>query len=532
MYDLLFRAVRIIDGTGRAAFTGDVAVKDGRIVKVGRLPAQESAVREIEAAGLTLIPGMIDCHSHYDTVMFLPEYKRGRLRQGITTNIVGYCGPTPAPYDGEKSDLLHSMYYSLTDTGLTFPWTWKTMEEYFAALESSGMGSNVASFVGHGTLRTLAMGHENRAPSQKELDTMKGLLADSLDAGAMGLALGLSYVPGIYSDTRELEALAKVVEEKGAMVAAHRRDEGNAAVEAVEEVLEVARHTGVRMHICHLKAMGRRNWGKTIPILEQIDDMRRRGNDIRFDVYPYVAGFINLHYIFPGWVQSGSKEDLLKRLDDPGTRSRIVDECHDPDKMARSLYTYATAEGITICACGEPSYLYRTLADIAQERGEDPIVCAIELIRQSDDKTVMICRVQSEEELSSIIRHPLSMICSDGAPTRDGKQHPRYMGAFVRVLDHYTKQTGLLTPEQAVRKMTGAPAEYFSLKGRGLIQEGCWADLVLLDWAALRDNAAYQTPCAGADGIRMTVLNGEIVAENGGETGVCSGRMLRRNDRE
>ena len=364
MYDMIFRNAGVIDGSGQPEFTADVAVKDGVIAFVGHLPPEAAAQREVDASGCKLIPGIIDSHSHYDTVMFLPEYKYVRLRQGITTNIVGYCGPTPAPYDAEKKDMLQSMYYSLTDTGLEFPWTWKTVDEYFLALERAGMGSNVASFIGHGTLRTLVMGHENRKPTRAEMDRMKGMLADSIDAGALGLGLGLSYVPGIFSDQEELMELGEVIAKKGAMMAAHRRDEGNTAIEAVDEVLDIAEKTGANVHVCHLKAMGRKNWGKTVPIIEKIERLSKQGLDIKFDVYPYITGYINLHYIFPGWVQTGSREDLLARLNDDAIREKVLRDSNDPRMMARSLYTYATAEGYDTVSSGYCSHAegYNTTA--------------------------------------------------------------------------------------------------------------------------------------------------------------------------
>lgn len=525
-FDLLFRNCTVIDGTNLPAFPADVAVKDGYICAVGPIPPSVSAARTIDASGKLLIPGIIDSHSHHDAVMFLPSCKFARITQGITTEVVGYCGPSLAPYREDRSDLLQTIFYSLSDTGYTFPWRWNSVKELFSYMEASGLASNTASFIGHGTLRTLVMGHENRKATPRELDIMKGILSDSIDEGALGLALGLSYVPGAFCDQEELRALATVLARKDAILAAHRRDEGNTAREAAQEILTISQETGVKTMICHVKATGRKNWGKTAEIISDIEAVRAKGVDVRFDVYPYPSGCINLHYIFPSWVQSGSNADMMARLQDPNIRRKVIEDCYDPEKMARSLYTYATPQNIEIIACAQEEYRNHTLAEIAEMRSQRPIECAVDLILESGDKVTMVPTMQSPEELASVIRHPLSMICSDGFPNITGIQHPRYIGTFTHVLDHYVKQAGLLSREEAVRKMTSATADFFRLKKRCRIREGYHADLVLLDWEALQDNATTSHPTAGADGILATVLNGELVAENGAATGACAGKVL------
>lgn len=529
MFDLVIRKPLILDGTGTPGYQADIGIENGKITKIGMIPENAESQEKIDAKGLLLIPGFIDAHSHFETAVFDNRFKFGRIAQGITSDIVGNCGPTPAPYDPIWESMLKNMYYSLTGTGLMFPWDWKTMGGYLDAIETTGSPSNIASLVGHGTLRTLAAGHADRPLTREELDKVKNILEQSLEEGAAGLGLGLSYIPGIAATKAELIELAKVCREHGAIVAAHRRDEGHMAVEAVDEMLDVALESGVKMQISHLKVTGKKNWGKSTQLFEHIEKARAKGADVMFDVYPYITGYIKLCYILPSWVLTGSENDLLDRLEDPGLVQKIVEEMNTPEKMLFSLYTNATAEGIVIVACEEKRYLYKTLADIAKEQGKDPIHSAIDLIRHDHNRVMMICYMQNEEELDHIIAHPLSMICSDGAPSVDHSQHPRYKGAFVRILDHYVKEKGILTLEEAVKKMTSIPAERFALKKRGQIKEGYYADMLLLDWEKLRDNATYKNPDRNADGIVYTIVNGTITAAGGKSLGICSGTVLRHS---
>lgn len=528
MFDLVIRQPWIVDGTGRAGYRADIGIRDGAIARIGEIPRDAPSQRTIEAEGRLLVPGFIDAHSHFETAVFDREFKYGRIVQGITSDIVGNCGPTPAPYDSEREMVLKNMYYALTGTGLAFEWNWKTMGEYLDAMERTGSPSNIASLIGHGTLRTLVMGHENRPAARRELDEMKAILAQSLEEGAIGLGLGLSYIPGMAATKDELAELAGVCREYGAVMAAHRRDEGHTAVESVNEMLQIALETGVKMQISHLKVTGRKNWGKSRRLFRQIENARAKGADVMFDVYPYVTGYIKLCYVLPPWALTGSEEDMLKRLESPDVVRKIVEEMNTPEKMLFSLYTNATAEGIVIVACEEKQYLHKSLADVAGERGEDPISCAIGLIRRNHNQIMMICYMQNEEELESIITHPLSMICSDGAPAANHSQHPRYKGTFIRILDHYVKEKRLLTLEEAVKKMTSLTARRFSLERRGEVKEGYRADLLLLDFENLRDNATYERPDEKADGVLYTIVNGKIAAKDGESLDVCAGSILRR----
>lgn len=529
MFDLIIRKPLIVDGTGEARYQADVGIENGVITKIGEIPQEALSKNTINAKGCLLIPGFVDAHSHFETAIFDSEFKYGRIMQGITSDIVGNCGPTPAPYNPEQENVLKNMYYSLTGTGLTYDWNWKTMGEYLDALERTGSPSNIASLIGHGTLRTLVMGHENRPATQRELDKMKGILAESLEEGAIGLGLGLSYIPGMACTKKELVELANVCREHRAIIAAHRRDEGHMAVEAVDEMLDIATETGVKMQISHLKVTGKKNWGKSHQLFQHIENARAKGADVMFDVYPYVTGYIKLCYVFPSWVLTGSEANMLERLEAPALVQKIVEEMNTPEKMLFSLYTNATAEGIVIVACEEKQYLHMTLAEIARKRNEDPIHCAINLVRRNHNQIMMICYMQNEKELESIIAHPLSMICSDGAPAINHSQHPRYKGAFVRVLDHYVKEKKLLTLEEAVKKMTSLTAKRFSLKKRGEIKEGYKADLLVLDFENLRDNATYENPDEKADGIVYTIVNGQIVAKSGKSLDICAGSILRHS---
>jgi len=522
--DTVIRGATIVDGTGKKAFLADVGIVGKKIARVGKI--EEKGAREISANGKLLIPGFVDPHSHVDAGVFTECFARNRIVQGITSDFVGHCGATPAPFCAERGDVLQRIYYDLTGLTKRFEWKWTDVDSYIKAIEATKPSSNIATLVGHGTLRAYVMGEEPRKATERELDAMCELLDACLCQGAMGLGLGLNNMPGLYSDTDELIALAKVCKKHDAIVVAHRRSESGTAVEAVEEMIRVTEATGVRMNIAHVKVMGRDNWGKAKTILALIDDAAARGLDVTFDVYPYIYSFGQLGMIFPRWLFTPGWAKMKETISDKAFRRKLIDDMQNGREDC--FYTDAGgADGVQVVQCDDPRYNGKTLREIGEIIGEDPLECALRLIEKSDYTVMGFFAFQNEAEMDSIVLHKNAMILSDGVPSY-GHNHPRYMGAFAHYLEHYVKETGALTLEEAVRRVTSMPARRYRFNGRGVVEEGAFADLALLDWEKFHDNCTYADPIRKADGVEAVFLNGTLAAERGRYLGQGVGEVLRR----
>ncbi len=483
--DLTIQNVRILDGSGAPAFDGDVEVAEGRIKSIG---SGGAAAREVDGRGLTLAPGFIDTHSHDDGAFFRYPGMEFKLAQGCTTVVSGNCGFSAAPADPGRDSVAASGGIL---AGLAGGWT--DLEGYFAAAAERRPAINNLMLVGHNTMRSLAMGYEQRAPTAQELAQMRGWTEQAMEQGACGLSTGLIYRPGRWSETDEVIRLAEVVAPFSGVYATHMRNEGAALLQSVEETLRIGREAGVAVHISHHKSSGKANWGKIGESLARVDKAVDEGQDVTLDVYPYTAG-------------SG----------------RMI-EYFDLENINRDL-----AEVIRIASC--PAFREfegRMLKDIAAERGID-VSEAVRLVltAQRGDRTICIQFTIDEADIETNLRHPRVMIGSDGIPDLNGMPHPRLFGTFPRVLGEYVRERKVLGLEEAVRRMTSLPAERFGLTGRGWIAEGSWADLVLFDPARVRDLATYDDPKREPEGIEMVVVNGQVAYEGGKHTGVGSGRML------
>ncbi len=513
--DILVKNALIVDGSGRSAYKADVAVADGRIVDIGSIDAECETV--IDADGKYLFPGFIDSHSHTDVGIFDPEWNHQRIVQGITTEITGHCGPSPAPNCPENLQLLRRIYFELTGTGREFDWPYHDFAGWLKAVGEQKLYENYSFFVGHGTIRANVMGGSKSPATDEEIERMKALLDESLSQGARGMSFGLSFFPGAYADYRELRELAKVVKKHGGIIAAHRRGEGGNACEAVEEMLSIARDTGVRMNISHVKAVGRSNWGKAALILEMIEKGIGEGLDLSLGAYPYTGGYTQLFQIFPISVWGEGPKAMSAQFSDPVKRKEIVDRLTD-GTYDEIVMTDGGADGIQIIQCPDARFDRKTLGMISRETGELPAECAIRLIEKfGAERTMMFQFIQNRAEMESVITYPRTMIISDGTPS-SGHGHPRYMGAFSEVLDHFVKESKMLSLEEAVKKMTSMPAERYGLTGRGLIAKGAHADMVIVDWDNFKCMCTYDEPLGPSQGIDYVFLNGKIAARGGVST--------------
>ncbi len=522
--DLLIKNANIVDGTGAPAYQADIAITRDTISEIGHIAA--SCDHIIDAFGRVVMPGIIDPHTHADIGIFDPEWNHQRIVQGITTEITGHCGPSPAPNCPEHVDLQRHVYYELTGGGRPFDWPFRDFSGWLETVGKQKLSANYGFLVGHSSLRICVMGEKTCKATYDDIQAMKELLDQALSQGAMGMSLGLSYFPGAYADTEELIELAKVVKKHDGIIAAHRRDEGDRAYESIEEMLHIARVTGVRMNLAHVKVTGSSNWGKGKDLLELIQNGFDEGLDLSMDAYPWTAGYTQLYKIFPISLWGEGPENMYRQLKDPAIRQRMIDAVHSgTGAMVNLADAKGGPAGILVIQCPDPAYDMKTLAKISQETGQDPVECALQIIEKCGDSVQMFCSVQDEDELDEIMLFPKTMVISDGAPA-SGHNHPRYMGTFALYLERYVKEQKKLTLEQAVHRMTSMPAQRYRFLDRGVVKVGNKADLIVLDWKNFKCNCTYEHPNGPSQGISYVLLNGKIAAKNGIYTGDGQGEIL------
>jgi N-acyl-D-amino-acid deacylase len=528
MFDLKLEGATVIDGTGAAGSRADVGIRDETIAAVGDL-SRESAGRTVNVAGRVLTPGFIDMHSHSDWRLWANRRAESKIRQGVTTEVVGNCGFSPAPVATEHLDDLKGFALYLPRN---MDFRWRSVREYLDAFDVDGTAVNVIQLVGHGTLRVAAMGFARRPPAATELAYMQRLLGAAAEDGAWGLSTGLIYAPGSYATTDEIVALARAARGRG-IYASHIRGEGATLLDAVAEAIRIGRQSDLPVQISHVKAAGRPNWGKVERALELIDAACADGLDVTADVYPYTASSTTLRALLPDWALEGGIDAMLKRLADAEVRARIRRELELP-VTGQSLLDRIGWENIMIAYCPRRKDAEgRRLSEIAAARGVEPLEAAIDLIVEEAGKASMILFQLHEGDLRRALAHPRVMIGSDGSSLApygelgEGKPHPRSYGTFPRVLGEYVREQRVLTLPQAVHKMTGLPARRLGLKDRGAIRVGARADLVVFDPKKVADRATYEAPHRYPVGIEHVLVNGRLVIRDGEHTGSLPGKVLR-----
>ncbi|KON30269.1 hypothetical protein AC482_04365 [miscellaneous Crenarchaeota group-15 archaeon DG-45] len=522
-YDLLIEGGRVIDGAGNPWFEADVGVVGDRIEAVGRLGVA-GGERRIDARGLMVAPGFIDIHSHSDYTVLIDPRAESKVRQGVTTEVVGNCGSSAAPMNESVRE--YRERYMRAQLGEEFDFSWSSMEDYLGLIDARGASFNVVALVGHGTVRENVMGYEDRPPTPAELEAMRRLVAEAMEDGAWGMSTGLIYPPSCYADTGEIAELARVVAERGGVYFSHIRGEGETLLEAVEEAIEIGERAGVPVQIAHFKASGREYWGKTEGSLRLVEEGRRRGIDVTFDQYPYVASSTGLTSLLPHWAHEGGATRLLERLRNPESRRRIAE---DPATSTRDPETV-----MVVFARNHPEYEGKTISEIAGLEGKEPSEAVFDLLLAEEAQVSIVSFGMSEDDVRRVMRSPYMMVGSDGRAVAPrgilgmGKPHPRYYGTFPRVLGHYVRE-GVLSLQEAVRKMTSMPAQRLGLRDRGLLREGFKADITIFDPDAVKDEATFTDPHRFASGIPWVIVNGTVVVDDHAHTGALPGRALRRN---
>jgi N-acyl-D-amino-acid deacylase len=527
-YDILIRGGTVYDGSGSPGALGDVAISDGRIAAVGP-ELSGGAAKEIDATGLAVAPGFIDIKTHSDFTLPINPKAESKVRQGVTTEIIGHCGFSVAPCLPGKVELLRDY---LSPSAPWLPFRELRFPDYLDSFPATAV--NAGMLVGHNTLRLMAMGMEARAPSKDEMQQMTALLEEGLAAGALGMSSGLFTSPGSYAQAEEMTALCRVVQRHNGAYFTHLRDESNGVIAAVEEAMAIAETCGIHVEIVHFKCSGMDNWGKTAQALAMIDAAKARGLAIDCDFYPYTAGSNPLKNILPQWVQAGGVAAMLERLKLPETRARIRDEvARDGLNNWGKIPSWECVQ-ISVSP-NTPQFAGRTIAALAAERGQDPVDRLCDYLIEDKGATRVLVTSISEDDVEDLVRSPTALVGSDGncvatyGTVSQGMPHPRFYGTFPKVLSHYVRDRALLPLEAAIHKMTGATALALNLKDRGLLREGYRADVAIFEPTAFRDRATYADPHQYPAGNRTTVLvNGTIVVDNAVHTGELPGCVLRR----
>lgn len=527
MLDYLIKNARIVDGTGAPSYTGSIGISAGKIVAAN---GTEPAVRTIDASGRVLAPGFIDSHSHGDLILGTESGRLFKTQQGVTTELTGQCGLSMAPVVPEN---LASIQTLLSMGTTAFPEempNWRSFSQYLDYAERQPKTANFAAYVGHSSLRIAVMGMADRPATDRELDAMKGILREAMEAGALGFSSGLIYTPSCYAEEKELVELAKVIAPFGGVYASHMRDESYAVVQSTEETIRIGQKAGVMVDISHHKLKGQPNWGKQKETLRLIHEANAQGTPVICDQYPFARSMTTLNACMPPWYFSDGFAAMTERLKDPAFRAKVQAEMEDPNSGFDNSYLNSGGwDGVYVyLAAKTPEAEGRFISEYAEMIGTDPWTAFFDICVANECSTGGVYSAMCEDDVCEIIRDPYCIVGSDGL-TRSWteKGHPRASATFPHAIEWFVKEKKILTLEECIRKMTGQTAEFFSLSNKGLIREGCDADLVLFDYDRLHNPASYSNPNQITEGMDLVFTGGEIVWENRSFTGKNPGKVLR-----
>lgn len=527
MVEIVLRNGYVIDGTGNPWFKADIGIDRGKIAKIGDLESERAETR-INARNLVIAPGFIDMHSHSDDALLINPKAESKIRQGVTTEVIGNCGDSGGPIDKTIKQEMKRTGALLLKAGVKLDYS--SFAAYSAKLERRGIAVNVAPLIGHGNLRKMTVGYDNRPATAKELGKMKIILDRSMREGAFGLSTGLIYPPGSYAKTSEIVQLAKVAASHGGIYTSHIRGEGNTLFAAVKEAISIGERSGIPVEISHHKAGGRKNWGKVKQARKLIEDARRRGVDVTCDVYPYVASSFGLVNMLPDWAHEGGPEKILERLRSTKFRAKVRRD------MERGSLSSAHWNKTMIAHCPRhKEYQGRFISELAKKRKKDPFDFTFDLLIEESLAVSVVRFGLAEEDVEYVLSYRNSMIGSDGSALAPygilgkGHPHPRNYGTFPRVLGHYVRDRGIISLPEGVRKMTSLPAQKLGLRDRGVIRPGAWADLVVFDPDKVTDVATYADPKRYPKGIEYVFVNGVLTINKGKHTSALAGKVLKHS---
>jgi len=542
MIDTVIKNGLLIDGAGNPWFKADVGISGGKITKIGKLIIAK-AEKVLDADGSVVCPGFIDIHTHSDLSLLINPRAESKIRQGVTTEIVGNCGVSVAPV---KKTTLHLLKEQWEPEAKEVKWDWSTLGDYLSRLEKRGMALNVASLVGHSTVRIAVIGVDDRAPTKEEMKEMKALVTEAMKDGAFGMSSGLVYLPGCYAETSELIEFCKVVATYEGIYTSHIRGERETIVEALKEAIEIAEKANVSLQVSH-NCPKYGGHGKFKEMVDIYEAARLRGVDVTLDNDAHTDLNPSLSEALPQWAQVGGAKKIVERLKDARTREKIKKEIVEdrfPGPGYCGLLKHGRWDRIFLFRCKRnKSLIGKSLEEIAKSKELDPFEAYFDLIIEEEGEVTGLFNYIDEDDIRTVLKHPLMMVCSDGSALAPcgalGKIHgysPCSYGEYPYILERYVREEKILTLQEAIRKMTSFPAQKLGLRDRGLLREGMWADIVIFDPKTIRDRATsrypYRFPLPNyphryPEGIKYVLVNGQVVVEEGAHRGVFPGKVLR-----
>lgn len=518
-YDIIIKNAQILDGSGKPGYSGDIAINADTIAAVGNI---ENAVgkQEIDATGLSVAPGFINMLSWANISLLEDGRSQGDIRQGVTLEVLGE-GSSMGPL---SESMRKEMKESQGDIKYDIPWT--SLGEYLNHLETKGISTNVASFVGNATLRQHVIGIEKRLPTAEEMAQMKKLLRQGMEEGAVGLSTSLIYVPSGHAETEEIIELAKIVAEYDGMYVSHIRDEEGGLLEAVDELISIAEAAKLPAEIYHFKASGNANWQLLDSAITLVENARKKGLAITTDMYMYNASSTGLNVVLPAWAKEGGHSSTMRLMENQAKRKQMMNEIDfhvPPEKILMVGFRNKAMR----------KYIGKTLADVANERKKSPNETLVDLIYEDDSRIQVVYFSMYEENIKKKLKLPYMSICSDaGSYTNEGvfleqSTHPRAYGSFARLLGHFVREEKVIPLEEAIHKLTSLPATNLKLNKRGALKEGYFADVVIFDATTITDNATFEKPHQYATGMQHVFVNGGHVLKDGEHTGTSSGRFVK-----
>ncbi|MHA2037598.1 MAG: N-acyl-D-amino-acid deacylase family protein [Promethearchaeota archaeon] len=523
---ILIKNGKILDGTGNPWFRADIRISKGKITKISTdfsIELDDAII--VDARGLIISPGFIDIHSHADNSLAYDQKLECLAQQGITTIVVGNCGSSYAPLNPEKDEYYRKAF------GIKGNIPWHTFKEYLDLLEHQGSSLNVVPLVGFGRVRRCVLDNAIRSPSKQELEQMKSYVEEAMQAGAYGISTGLIYPPQTNAKTQEIIECAKIAGNYGGLYFSHMRNEGDYVLEAIKELIEIVEKSGCRSgQISHIKVAGTLNWGKSVEMIQLIEEANDRGLIIRADQYPYKRGMNSLRDSLPDWAKEEGNKVIIKRLQDSKSREQIKEDMEAGFNKSKMSW-----DKIFVASQGTDKWREfegLSISEITKKKessSEFDIFC--DILIDNDANVEQITEYGHEDDLKTLMKSRFTMIGTDGwsVPMGSGKPHPRFYGTYPRILGKYVREEKTLTLEEAISKMTSFPSQTLGLLDRGLIREGMYADLVIFDSDTIIDKATYTDPHQFPEGIHYVIINGEIVVKDKQHTQVKPGKILRRN---
>lgn len=527
---ILIKDGLIVDGTLKEAYLGNLLIKDERIIEISKEDIEVRNYKVIDAKGRMVCPGFIDTHSHSDLQILVNPFNETKIRQGITTEVLGQDGISMAPLPVKYISPWRKNLAGLNGESDEIDWTYETTANYLKTMEEKGVGLNETYLVPHGNIRMEAMGLDDRAATEDEIKKMCDIARREMEAGALGLSTGLIYIPCAYSKTDELIEICKVVAKYQGVFVVHQRSEAGTILDSMKEIIEIGKKSSVNVHFSHFKVCGKDNWKYIDEVIKMLEEAERDGIKISFDQYPYAAGSTMLGVVLPPWAHAGGTDKLLERLKDTRQRDKMIHDIENGIPGWDNFIEFAGFDQIFITSVktkANENLIGKNLLEISKLKNKDPYNATFDLLYEEENAVGMVDFYGLEEHIIKFMKRKEQNVCTDGLLS--GKPHPRAYGSFPKILGRYVRELKILTLEKAVYKMTKKAADVFNIKNRGSLEVGNFADIVIVDLDAVIDKGDYVNPIQYPQGIDYVLINGQVAVENGNYNKVICGKVIKRS---